>query len=241
MVAVTCKQQVRNRALVGLSLSTFSYCPQSGKEMGNRQRTWDSRLIASVPGGVLKITRKRGAQVTFVIRVEMLGCVVSSFLTMPSLLVTHTHFSTWLGSRHHGERLVSPELWALSASLLTLGIPSLGERGSDWSSLSHSTWSTQWGGVWPKPSGGFWPPSCPVGDFGLGTVSGQLMVPRGAGLVSLPKLGSGRNNLVDKERALELCSSEEGIEWPCRWPCGPFSRDWTNEGQGGKDCVPEAE
>ena len=55
-----------------------------------------------------------------------------------------------------------------------------------------------------------------MGDFGLGTVSGQLMVPRAAGLVSLPKLGSGRNNLVDKEKALELCSSEEGIEWPCR-------------------------
>lgn len=231
MVAVTCKQQVRHRALVGLSLSASSYFPQSGWAMGNRQRTWDSRLIASVPGGVLKITRKRGAQVTFVIRVEMLG----SFLTPGP---THTYFSTWLGSRHHGERPVSPELWALSASLLTLGIPSLGERGSD---LSHSTWSTLWRGVWPKPSGGFWPPSCLVGDSGLGIVSAQLMAPRGAGLVSLPKLGSGRNNLVDKERVLELCSSEEGIEWPCRWPCGPFSRDWTNEGQGRKDCVPEAE
>lgn len=55
-----------------------------------------------------------------------------------------------------------------------------------------------------------------MGDSGLGTVSGQLMVPRGAGLVSLPRLGSGHNYLVEKERALELCSSEEGIEWPCR-------------------------
>lgn len=59
-------------------------------------------------------------------------------------------------------------------------------------------------------------PHAPVGDSGLGTVSAQLMAPRGAGLVSLPKLGSSRNNLVDKERVLELCSSEEGIEWPCR-------------------------
>ena len=91
----------------------------------------------------------------------------------------------------------------------------MGERGSDIGSLSfHMKYSMGWSLA--KAQWRFCPPSCPMDDSGLGTVSGQLMVPRGARLVSFPRLGSSHNNLVEKERVLELCSSEEGIEWPCR-------------------------
>lgn len=87
MVAVICKQQVRHEPL---SACPFLLPHTSTVWQGNGKPTEDLRQQAgaSVPGGVLKITRKRGAQVTFVTKEwEMLG----SFLTPGP---THTYFST---------------------------------------------------------------------------------------------------------------------------------------------------
>lgn len=134
MVAVTCKQQVIHRSLVRWSLSAFSYFPQSGREMGNGQRTRESGLIASVPGGVLKITRKRGAQVTFVTRVGMLGCVVTSLLTPGH---THTLTLGWgAGTVEKDQYLQS---FGLYPHLCSLWEFPLWEKEDLIAAVSHST------------------------------------------------------------------------------------------------------
>ena len=156
MVTITCKQQIIHRSLVRWSLSAFSCFPQPGREMGNGQRTWDSRLIASVPGGVLKITRKR-----------CLGYLCDKggdaglccHLLLDSWSHTHTSTLGWGAGTMEKEQYL--QSFGLHLHLCSLWKFPLWEKADLIAAVSHSTWSTRWGGVWPKPSGGFALPHAP--------------------------------------------------------------------------------
>ena len=80
------------------------------------------------------------------------GRVITSSLAVQSLLVTHTLQHLAGEQVSWRKNSISTSFGLSPSSLHTLGIPSLGEIGSDWVSLSHSIGSALWGRFGQSPA-----------------------------------------------------------------------------------------